>query len=144
MKLKTFLIAVFLAATLSTAVAHGQSGFKLVVHPSNPTSSLTREQAAKLFLKKANTWSDGRAVVPVDQVESSAIRVAFAKQVLGKKVSEVKAYWQQQIFSGRAIPPVERSSDAQVVRFVAGNELAIGYVAEGAAKGDLKVVQISD
>lgn len=144
MKLNTFLIAVLLAASLSTSAAHGQSGFKLVVHPSNPTSSLTREQAAKLFLKKANTWSDGRAAVPVDQPESSAVRVAFSKLVLGKKISEVQAYWQQQIFSGRAIPPVEKPTDAQVVRFVAGNELAIGYVAEGAATGELKVVRISD
>lgn len=144
MKTKTLLLFIFLTASLSTTASYGQSGFKLVVHPSNPTSSLTREQAARLFLKKANTWSDGRAVVPVDQVESAAVREAFSRIVLGKKVSEVKAYWQQQIFSGRAIPPVEKSSDAQVIRFVAGNELAIGYVAEGAAIGDLKVVRISD
>jgi len=141
---KVILFSLLLLASPLAWDLSAQSGFKVVVHPSNPTSSLSRDQVARLFLKKTGAWSNGRAVVPVDLVESAPVRSAFSRLVLGKSVAEVKAYWQQQIFSGRAVPPVEKGSDAQVVRFVADNELAVGYVSEGAAVGDLKVVRISN
>jgi len=35
------------------------------------------------------------------------IRVAFSKSVHGKSVGAVRAFWQQQIFSGRDVPPPE-------------------------------------
>jgi len=54
----------------------------------------------------------------------------------------VKSYWQQQIFSGRDVPPVEKSSDAQVVAFVKQNPGAIGYVAEGTDTAGTKVVTV--
>ena len=49
-------------------------------------------------------------------------------RALGRSVSAVRAYWQQQIFSGRNVPPVERPSDAEVLTFVKEHPNAIGYV----------------
>jgi hypothetical protein len=48
--------------------------------------------------------------------------------VLSKSVSSIKAYWQQQIFSGRDVPPPEKQSEAEVLEFVRSNATAIGYV----------------
>lgn len=42
------------------------------------------------------------------------------------------AFLQQQIFSGRATPPAELASDAEVIAFVARTPGAIGYVSAGA------------
>jgi hypothetical protein len=40
------------------------------------------------------------------------------------------------------VPPVEKASDGQVVGFVLGNELAVGYVSDGADTGGAKVLRV--
>jgi ABC-type phosphate transport system substrate-binding protein len=140
-----FALAAALVLALGGPPAAGAAdGFKLIVHSSNPATTLSREQVVRYFLKKATTWPSGAAVAPVDQHKESATRDAFSRGVLRKAVSEVVAYWQQQIFSGRGVPPPEKRSDAEIVAFVTEHEGAIGYVSETAAVGDAKVVRIVD
>ena len=79
----------------------------------------------------------------MDQPEGSPVREAFTKAVLRKSVSAVKSYWQQQIFSGRAVPPTERPSDTEVLNFVRSNPAAIGYVSSSSVIGaGVKAVQL--
>ena len=146
MKLHTwFAFALLLAVLGAPAVpATADSGFKVIVHPSNPVSSLSRDQAARLFLKKTLFWPNGAKVTPVDQPDSAALRAAFSRSVLQKNMAEVAAYWQQQIFTGKAVPPTEKTSDAQVVRFVMDNALAVGYVADAADVNGAKVLRITN
>jgi ABC-type phosphate transport system substrate-binding protein len=120
--------------------------FVVVVSASNPISSLTRDQASKLFLRKAPTWDNGRGdVLPVDQPEGSPVREAFTRTVMHKSVAAVKSYWQQQIFSGRGVPPAEKPSDGDVLNFVRANANAIGYVSGSASLGGgVKVVNVAD
>ncbi len=124
--------------------ATGTKGYQVIVHSSNPASSLPREQIARYFLKKATAWPSGKPVVAVDQLKESAAREAFSPDVLKKPVAAVTAYWQQQIFSGRAVPPVEKASDAAVLAFVESNEGAIGYLSANADTGTAKVVHVVD
>ena len=108
-------------------------------------SSITKAKAADLFLKRVTRWDNGRAVTPVDLSEKNPARGAFSKELLGKEVAWVKSYWQKMIFSGRATPPVELSSDAEVLEFVRNNADAIGYVAEGATlPGGVRAVSVSE
>ena len=139
------MLALAVAPATTPADAQAQAPYAIVVSASNPITSLSREQASKLFLKKTPTWADGREVVPVDLPEGSAVREAFTKSVLHKSVSAVKSYWQQQIFSGRGVPPTERSTDSEVLAYVRSNPNAIGYVSSAAALGgSVKVVTVRD
>lgn len=139
---RKILLTTLVAALLPAASGFGANGYKVIVHPSYPGSSISRDQLVQIFLKKVTTWPSGKRVVPVDQTEESAARVAFSKMVLQKTISEVRAYWQQQIFSGRSVPPAEKGSDDQVLSFVAGNELAVGYVSDGADTDNVKVLRV--
>jgi ABC-type phosphate transport system substrate-binding protein len=139
---KRILSLALLASLVPVASGLGAGGFKVVVHPSNPATSISRDELAQIFLKKSTSWPGGKRAVPVDQTEGSTARIAFSRAVLQKSVSEVKAYWQQQIFSGRSVPPVEKTSDGQVLSFVVGNELAVGYVADGVDTGSAKVLRV--
>jgi ABC-type phosphate transport system substrate-binding protein len=106
--------------------------FRVVVNASNPTSTLTKQELSRLFLKKTKLWKEsGETVLPVDLVEN-AVREDFSKEVHGKKVAAVKAYWQKKIFSGRAVPPPEKTSDEDVMQYVAEHAGAIGYVSASA------------
>ena len=148
--MKSLICALVLATTSGGAqlasARQPDADFVVVVSASNPVTSVTRDQASKLFLKKVPSWDNGRGdVVPVDQPEGSPVREAFTKAVLHKSVAAVKSYWQQQIFSGRGVPPTERPSDGEVLNFVRTNANAIGYVSASAPVGSgVKVVNVVD
>lgn len=103
--------------------------FTIVVNEANPLADLTRDQAARLFLRKVGRWQSGDPVMPVDLPSSSPVREAFSTRVLGRSVSAIRAYWNAQIFSGREPPPPEKASEADVLAFVRSTPSAIGYVA---------------
>lgn len=128
---KTFVAVLVLFLLFSVQRTHA-AAVKVVVHSTNAVDSLTKAKVADLFLKRVTRWENGRAVTPVDQSEKSAARAAFTKDLLGKEVLWVKSYWQKMIFSGRATPPAELSSDTQVFELIRTNPDAIGYVSEGA------------
>jgi ABC-type phosphate transport system substrate-binding protein len=116
--------------------------FKVIVHPSNPIASMTSEQVSKLFLKKVTRWDHGVQVLPVDLAGSSPLRARFSQEIHGRPVSKVKAYWQQQIFSGREVLPPQKASDREVIAYVEANPGAIGYVGETTPLGNVRVIKI--
>lgn len=124
------LLATVLGAS-APLVARAQE-VRIVVNSANPETSISHDEVARLFLKKVTTWKTGKPVAPVDQMETSGIRAAFSKQLLGKDIAAVKAYWQQAIFTGRGSPPPQKASDDEVLAFVAANPNAVGYVSAGA------------
>jgi ABC-type phosphate transport system substrate-binding protein len=123
-------VAVLLAGpTLSPAA----DDFVLIVHPSVPGARLRRPALAAIFLRQAMSWGGGQAVVPVDQSGASAVRKAFSDKVLGMPVATALQYWQKQAFAMSPLrPPVVKSSDAEVIAFVAKTEGAVGYVSRAA------------
>jgi len=140
--MRTRLVALLLA--LAAAPAAADDAFKVVVHPSNKgAAALGRAELSKLFLKKSTRWPDGKEVQPVEPAET-AVRERFARKVLDKSPMAVKAYWNQQIFAGRDVPPLEKPSDAEVVAYVRQNPGAVGYVSVGADTSGLLVIPLRD
>ena len=134
--------ALLLLIAIATAPLAAQQGYVVIVNDANSVSSVNATDLSRMFMKKVNRWESGLDVVPVDQPESAAAREAFSAQVHGKSVSAVHAFWQQQIFSGRAVPPAEKASDEQVIAFVRSTPGAVGYVSAGASLSGVKRVQV--
>lgn len=106
---------------------------RLIVHPSNPVQAAERSFVADAFLKKVTRWGGGGEVIrPVDLRVDSTVRRRFSEAVLKRSVAAVRSYWQQRIFSGRDVPPLELDSEDAVVRFVAQSPGALGYVSSAA------------
>jgi hypothetical protein len=136
---------VLAAATfLAAASRAGAEGFQVIVNEANPAHSLAKADLAALFLKKTARWPGGGPAAPIDQTESAPARAAFSKDVLGKSVQAVVSYWQQQIFSGREVPPPQKANDAAVVDFVKANVGAVGYLAAGPAPSGVKVLAVAE
>jgi hypothetical protein len=138
------LLAFLLSALVPPGPVAATEGFKVIVHSSNPATSLSRDEVMRYFLKRSGAWPQGTEVEAVDLLKESEVREAFSRDVLRKSVAAVTAYWQQQIFSGRAVPPPEKRASADVVAFVEGHVGGIGYVAASADPGDAKVVRLVD
>lgn len=131
--------------TLATAPAPSPAqDFAVIVNAANPVSTLSKDEVAKLFLKKTVSWSSGKSASPVELPPSAKIRESFARAVLNKTVAQVRSYWQQQIFSGRDVPPPEKPSEDEVLAFVRANPNAIGYVSRTANVGrGVKVLSLA-
>jgi len=139
MKLSFIAIVVLLLSVSALAQA---PTYRVIVHPSNPATSFSRDSLTEAFLKKVSRWPDGEVIRPVDLRSRSPVRREFAEHVLRRSMAAVRSYWQQLIFSGRNIPPLELDSDAAVVAYVQKNRGAIGYVSGEAKVDGVKVVSI--
>jgi len=127
--------AILVIAALAPRRASAQAGFVVVVNVTNPASSIGRSQLAALFTKKEQSWSDGTPAFPVDLPADDPTREAFTAAIHGKSAKAIRAFWQQQIFSGRQVPPPERDSDEQVLAYVRTTVGAVGYVRPTARLG---------
>ena len=141
-------VAAALAALLTCAplaMVSGQSaqpGYKVIVNPRNPTTSIERRFLIEAFLKKTTRWPHGEALRPVDLVADSPARRRFSEEGLNRSVAAIKSYWQQAIFAGRDVPPPELNSDEAVVEYVLRYPGAIGYVSGGASLGGARALQV--
>ena len=142
---KLLIITLLLAAIGpgSPLAAQGGASFKVVVNASNPAAAMSRAEVSRLFLKKTTRWERGNKVLPVDQLPRSSVRVAFSQAVHRKDVDKIKSYWQAQLFSGKATPPAELASDADILDYVRRNAGAIGYVSKSAVGDGVKVLEVT-
>jgi ABC-type phosphate transport system substrate-binding protein len=139
--MRTSIVALLVLLLSVSALAQGPA-YRVIVHPSNATTSMTRDQVADAFLKKVTRWQSGESIRPVDLHGGARARQEFARDVLRRSLAAVRSYWQQLIFSGRNIPPPELDSDAAVLAFVLRYPGAIGYVSADADIADAKVITV--
>jgi hypothetical protein len=61
---------------------------------------------------------------------------------LGRPVAAVRSYWQQIIFTGRGVPPVEFGNDSAVLSYVRSHRGAVGYVSAGTHIDGVSVLEV--
>ena len=116
-------------------VVSADASFRVIVHPQVKGSQIPRSALTSIFLKQAPKWGDGTVVRPVDQSVQSLVRRSFSGDVLQQGIVEVQVYWQRKMSAG-VVPPPVKTSDEDVVAFVASTPGAIGYVSAGAPLPD--------
>jgi ABC-type phosphate transport system substrate-binding protein len=134
-------LALLASLALAAASPAAAEDFKVVVNRDNPVSELSAREVSRLFLKKSLRWPEGRPVQPVEPA-AQVLQERFALAIHLKSLNAVKAYWNQVIFSGRDVPPLEKAGDAEVLAFVRSEPGAVGYVSPGADTTGVKVVYV--
>jgi ABC-type phosphate transport system substrate-binding protein len=141
-KIKFLFATIVAVLSMSTARSVEAQAFKVIANSSVAVSEIAGADLSKVFLKQTAKLSDGTAVSPVDLQKDSGVRAAFTKAVHGRSVAAVETFWQQQIFSGKSVPPAAKNSDAEVIAFVKSTPGAIGYVSGGASTDGVKVIAV--
>ena len=139
MKLRNSLKFALLLAALTVATS-AQAAVVVVVSSKSSVTSLTVEQASKIFLGKVLTFPNDRTAFPIDQPEGSTIRDEFYLKVAHKNSSQLTAYWAKIIFTGEGRPPKLIAGDIAVRKAVAGNKDAIGYIDKSAVNRSVRIV----
>ena len=128
MKLKVAIASMLMFATAA------QAELVVIVNPKHAAASMTAEQVANVYLGKDTSLN------PLDLKEPAAARNQFYEKVAGKDAAQVKAIWARLVFTGKQQPPKELDSAADIVKQVAANDKAIGYVDKSAVDGSVKTV----
>lgn len=131
-------LALLLCLAMIAASAHAE--VVVIVSAKSPVTSLTAEQAARIFLDKTNTFPNDGVAYPIDQVEGSEARKEFYAKVVHKNPTQLSAYWARVIFTGNGQPPVALEGNVTVRRVVANNRNAIGYIDKRYLNSSVKVV----
>ncbi|MEJ7597462.1 MAG: hypothetical protein WKG01_06090 [Kofleriaceae bacterium] len=130
-----------LAAILAARVAMADE-LKVVVHPDNPVTEVSRSFLREAFLKKSTRWSRGEEIRPINLARKYSVRDRFTREVVKKTPAQLKSYWSQQIFSGKGVPPPEADTTTYVITYVLANKGAVGYLPADAETRGVKVVKV--
>ena len=121
------------AAVLASALNVAHADVVVVVSAKSTTTTMTAEEISQIYLGKS------KAMKPME-TSGSPIRSQFYSKVAGKDEAQVKAIWSKLVFTGKATAPKELASSAEVVKAVASDPNAIGYVDKSAVDSSVKVV----
>ena len=130
--MKTLIKSVLVAGFALAAAAANAADVVVIVSAKSSAAAMSADDIANIYLGKST------AMKPVDN--ASAVRGPFYTAVAGKDEAQVKAIWSKLVFTGKATPPKELASSADVVKAVAADPNTIGYVEKGAVDASVKVV----
>jgi hypothetical protein len=144
MNRRTFLIGIGLAALVwqaspGRAQAEGDD-IAVVVNRSNATPPMNRSQLSALFKAKTTQFPRGGRATPVNLPPDSPVRQAFDQAVLGLSPDEVERFWLDSKIRSGTGSPRHLPGPAALVRLVASDDTAIGYVPFAEAGDGVRVV----
>ena len=112
----------------------------VVVHPKSGIEHLSREDVMYIFLGRYRTLSDGSPAYPVDLPGSDPAKAEFYRLLVGRDLEQIATYWSRLVFTGQTPPPRQAGTVEAMIRFVAANRGAIGYMDSQDVDGRVRVV----
>ena len=85
-RLGVLLVALLVTLPRAPCIHAEDLGLAVITHPSRAVS-LSRSDLRRLFLKQRRFWSDGAAVIAVNQTAATPVRTAFERIVFGREAS---------------------------------------------------------
>ena len=129
------LLSLLLLNPVEAAIADEESGVVVIVNTANKTDYLSRQIIARFYSNYKLEWRPGEAVILYDLLPTNPVRKRFSMQVLERDASRVAERWAHMKITNQAInPPMVLKSEWMIIRKVARQENAIGYVSLRAFK----------
>jgi ABC-type phosphate transport system substrate-binding protein len=120
--------------TVMFAAYQARADVVAIVSVDSTTTAITAEQISRIYL------GDSHTLIPFDIASPSDTRREFYAKVVGKNEGQVKAQWSRLVFTGKVSAPKEFPSGQEVVKAVAANPNAIGYVDRSLVNMTVKIV----
>ncbi len=127
-------IILFLSNTIFAAAL-------IIANNSVVQSSINKDDIKLVFLGKKKKWDDGKKIRVVALREGNT-HEEILKLYVNKTPSKFKSYWKMVIVSGTGRPPKFLKSEAELVKYVAEKEGAIGYISENTSLEGCKILSI--
>lgn len=119
-----------------------QSSDLVIVTAKDNIQSLNIDDVARIFLGKITQYPWGEEVIPLNMDPTDPSYNQFARIVLKKTPSQLKAYWAKRIFTGKGKPPQTFKSAEELLELVASDKRYLSYVDKNQATHQVRWVII--
>ena len=119
--------------TLTAALQQARADVVVIVSAQS-AATITPKEISLVYLGERNT------LTPLDIAGPSVVRREFYAKVIGKDEGQVKARWSKLVFTGKGSAPKELPSGADVVKAVAADPHAFGYVDSSFVNITVKII----
>jgi len=138
------LLAVYLQCFLTPAGVSAQGAdIVVIVNKDNPVQRLSDSDIKKIYTNYILNWPDGAPIILYDLTLQNPLRYRFSDRIFARTPERIAEDWAHLKISNQAKnPPLTVKSEALIIRRVAAERGAIGYVSLNAAKQnpDVKIV----
>ena len=136
----------FILVLATGIILSGQCSAQVAVVAGSKSAigTMTKEQVASLYTGNSFVYPSGGTAVLLDQSDGTEARKQFYAKITEKSPSQIKATWSRLTFSGKATPPKELASSADVKKEVSSNPSEIGYIEKSAVDSSVKVLFTTD
>jgi hypothetical protein len=133
------LLAILVTLPMSLPAADARAQIVVVSGAQGPIRELTREQAEQLYLGRVGSLAGGMPVSLAD-LPAGALRDRFYERLTGKNPSQIRAHWSRMVFTGRALPPREVASAAELRSLLVAEPQLVGYLAAADADAGVRIL----
>ncbi|OGP13145.1 MAG: hypothetical protein A2054_04225 [Deltaproteobacteria bacterium GWA2_55_10] len=135
------ILILFFAAFFAAAPAAALSEtIAIIVNRDNPQKALSRDEIRRIYTNSVLEWSDGTPVAIYDLSVDDPVREVFSGRVLRKAPSKVAQEWAHLKITNQAKnPPTAVKSESIIIRRIAREKGAIGYVSLSSVEGNPEV-----
>lgn len=119
-------LIILMAGLLLGTLSHAE--LVVILHPAISINKLTKEEVARIFMKKSKTLPNGEEVIPLSQASRPEVNEQFFADITGQERMQRDAYWARLLFTGKGRPPEDAKNDKNVKERVASDRRYIGYI----------------
>ena len=112
----------------------------VVVNAQSGVEQLNKTQVVNIFLGHNRELPNGVPASPVDLPFGQSEKAAFYQLLVNRDLDQIAAYWSRLVFAGSSSPPVQASSVADALQFVASHKGGIAYLDRRNVDARVKVV----
>ncbi len=128
-------------ASPHTLLAQGREPV-VIVNPSVPVASLSRNQLRSIFAMRLKVWPDGQAIRVFVFPPDSLIHRRFTIALLHIYPYQLQRVWDRLLFSGLGQAPQRVRSRMEMELKVATVPGAIGYLDHPPARPDVRILEV--
>ena len=130
-----------LAALLAWAGPAAAGQIVVVGHPGLPVETLSADDLRAIYVGE-RTFVARTKVYPVEYAVTDEVSEGFLRTVVGMSPARFETYWIKEVFQSGRLPPRKAMNADEVLRLVAADPGAIGYVPADALRGVTSVKRL--
>lgn len=101
----------------------------VITNKASEIKDVSRRTLRQIYMDLLTTHEQ----TPINLPKRNHFRTIFNTKVIGLTESRISSYWAQQKFSGRGEPPMEVSTEKELLEYIEKNKNHIGYISDQTA-----------
>ncbi len=123
-----FVFPLFAMLLASSALPATAADWVLVANPKAGITRLSQDEVTNIYLGRYRRLASGITAEPIDQPADSTLKANFYRQLVGKSLGEINAYWARLVFTGKTQPPHIATSSEDAIQRVASHPGSLAYI----------------